>query len=390
MTAASRGGTAVLGLLASGLLVFGFFVERTQAIYSYLFAFIYVSTVLLGALFLLMIGHASNATWFVPIRRQCEQIVGAVPLMILLVIPILVLARDLYPWTHWQSLPAFDQEHVKRKLFWLNLPFFVGRSLAYVALFVLFAERLRGYSVQQDHAAAGRRAQQLHDSMVNWSVAGLVVLSFALTFASWDWVMTLEPAWYSNLYGVYLFSGGLLSALALTGLAVVFAKRRSLLPATVSVQHYHAIGKLQLTMVIFWAYIGWCHVLQQWIANLPLELIWYVKRWYHGWQWEGWALVVLHFAIPFLLLLFRATKKNPKAFTAVSVWLLAVHAIDVHYLILPVLHPTRYAWHWLDLVALLAVSSLSLLVGSLRGRRLAAMANNDPLLARGLAYESPL
>ncbi len=385
-----RGVSGALGFLATSLLVLGFFIDRTQAIYSYLFAFIFVWTLVVGALFLLMIEHASQATWFVPIRRQCERIVSTLPFLALLVVPILVFAKDLYPWTHWHSLPELQREHVERKLAWLNLPFFAIRSLVYAALFSLFGELLRRWSAEQDSAENAQQAQRSRERMVKLSVGGLVLLSFVLTFASWDWVMTLEPAWYSNLYGVYLFAGGVLSALGLMGIIAVFAKGGGALPKAVSHPHYHALGRLQLTFVIFWAYIGWCHVLQQWIGNLPLELLWYVNRWYHGWQWEGLSLVLLHFALPFLFLLPRATKENPKTFTAISVWLVIIHALDVHYLVLPALHPRSYTLHWLDLTALVAVTSLTLWFGSLRGRHLAAIPQKDPLLQRGLAYESPL
>jgi len=386
MTGILRGTCVGCTLVGSSMLLFGFVTQRTQAVYSCLFAFTYVCTLLVGALFLLMIGHASNATWLVPVRRTCERILGALPLLPVLLLPILLFHRELYAWAHWQNLPSAEQLHVRRKLTWLNPSFFVLRSLAYSALLVLFSERLRRLSAKQDSAGDPSEARLARHRMARWSIGGLVLLSFVFTFASWDWVMTLEPTWYSNLYGVYLFAGGLLAALSLLVLAVAYSKRQGDLPDAVSSQHYYALGRLQLTMVVFWAYIGWCHVLQQWIANLPLELSWYVRRWHRGWQWEGVALVVLHFALPFLLLLGRATKKHPKALASVSVWLLLVHAIDVHYLVLPVLH-AGWVWHWLDIAALLTFASLSLLMGSLRGRRLAPMPVRDPLLERGLAYE---
>lgn len=363
--------------------------NTAQAIYSYLFGFAYVLTVVVGTLFLLMIGHATNAKWFVPLRRPCERVVATLPLLTLALLPILLFVHDLYPWTHVHTLPPLEQHHVEKKLLWLNVPFFVCRSIGYMLVFVLFAELLCRWSRRQDACTNGTDAAALRQRMVTLSVAGLVVISLVFTFAFWDWVMSLEPAWYSNLYGVYLFAGGLLASLGLLGALTVGAKRAGQLPREISSPHFHAIGRLQLAILILWAYIGWCHVLAQWIGNLPMEALWHLKRWYNGWQWQGLVLILAHFVLPFLVLLSRPIKKNPKTFFAVSIYLVLVHAIDVHYLVLPALHQKSYHLDWLDPVALLGLSALTALFGSLRGKALESVPRNDPLLARGLGYEGP-
>lgn len=388
MSALARTATLGVALVAGGLLVLGFFLDRLQALYSYLFAFSYVFTTVLGALFLLMIGHACNAKWFVPLRRCSERVVGALPLVAVMLAPLLVFVREIYPWTHYQDLPPLQQEHVAKKLAWLNIPFFVVRSIVYMAVFVLVGELLRRWSRRQDGAENAAEAARLRQRMVRGSVGGLVFVSLVFTLAGWDWVMSLEPAWYSNLFGVYLFAGGVLAALGLLGVTSVAARRRGALPEQVTSQHFHAVGRLELAFVIFWAYIGWAHVLQQWIANLPIEQLWYVRRGYHGWQWEGLTLIVSHFVLPFALLLSRSVKKQPLAFGAVSLWLVLVHAVDVHYLVLPALHRGGFVLHWLDFAALAALTSAALLFSLRRGRKLATVPKNDPLLAQGLAYES--
>jgi hypothetical protein len=385
---AITGISAGLGTVSAVLFIVGSTNNHAQAAFSYLFAFVYVWSIAIGALFFLMLGHSTNAAWFVPIRRPCERVVGTLPFIAALLVPMLWFGRNVYPWIHWQNLPGFEQVHVRRKLAWLSPPFFIVRAFAYSAIQVAFGELLRHWSAAQDRASSAERAEHWRTRMVSTSVAGLVVLSLTVTFASWDWVMSIEPAWYSNLYGVYVFAGGLLAALGLLGFGIVLARQLHMLPNTVSSPHYHALGRLQLAMLIFWAYIGWCHILQQWIANLPLESLWHIKRWHHGWQWEGLALVLLHFALPFFLLLFRSIKKNAWTFASVSLWLVLVHAMDAHYLILPALHQQHYVFHWLDLLALCSLSSLTVCFGSLRGARLAAIPIKDPLLARGLAYES--
>lgn len=377
-------------VLVTGALWSWQFVENErQALYSYLFAFIYVMSLVVGTLFLLMIGHATNAKWFVPLRRPCERVVATLPLLMLAIFPILLCVHQLYPWTAVHALSEMERHHVEKKLSWLNVPFFVSRSVGYMAIFVLFGELLCRWSRRQDVCGSAAEAARLRQRMVRLSVGGLVVLSLVFTFACWDWVMSLEPAWYSNLFGVYLFAGGLLAGLGLIGAISVAGRRTRWLPREISSSHYHALGRLQLAIVMLWAYLGWCHVLQQWIANLPVEALWYLKRWHHGWQWQGLVLIVAHFVLPFLALLSRSVKRNPATFFAVSVWLVMVHAIDVHYLVLPALHHASYHLDWLDPVVLLGLIALTACFGGLRGRTLGSVPLNDPLLPRGLRYEGP-
>lgn len=382
--AAVAAGIAGLG---SCLLAYGFAVRPEQAAFSYLFAFSVVFTVAVGSLFLLMIGHASNAAWFVPLRRRCEVVVSTFPLVALCVVPVLASIRRLYPWTRPSALPAFERHPVLEKLSWLHERFFIGRSVVYVVVFVLFAELLCATSVAQDRAQTHSDAAHFRSRLVLLSVIGLLTSSIAITFASWDWIMSLEPAWYSDLFGVYVAAGGLLAALGLVGVMSVMAKRRGDLPPSVSADHFHALGRLDLAMVIFWAYMAFCHVLEHWIANLPVEQIWYRVRFSRGWQYEGLVLVLVHFVLPFFILLSRAVKRHPTSFAAISGWLIAVHCLDVHYLVAPSFH-TAPALHWLDIVALVTLSAAAAAFGALRSRNLGPIPLKDPLLNKGLAYQS--
>jgi hypothetical protein len=257
-----------------------------------------------------------------------------------------------------------------------------------MAAFVVIAEALCFWSRKQDAVDREDDAARLRRRMVRWSVGGLVLLAPVLTLASWDWIMSLEPAWYSDLYGVYLFAGALVSALGLLGILAVASRRSRSLAEQISSQHFYAIGRLQLALLIFWAYIAWCHVITQWLANVPAEQVFLLKRWRHGWQWEGAVVMVGHFVLPFFALLPRWTKKRPEAFFAVSVYLVVVHAVDVHYLIVPALYDEIGVPHWLDFAAVVAVVGLTVLFATVRGRKLPPLPTKDPLLRRGLAYES--
>ncbi len=377
-------GTAV-AVLAGVPTATGFVFEPRRASFSYLFAFTYVFTLVIGALFVLLSHHASDAGWFVAVRRLSEHVVGAFPLVVILLIPVLVWSRQLYPWTNPSALDPHARELIARKSAWLNEPFFILRSIFYCAFLLVFCELLRSWSLRQDRDASA--AESLHRRMVALSAGGLFFVALVLTLAAFDWLMSLEPTWFSDVYGVYIFAGGYVSALGLFGAMAVFAKKRGELPSGVSPEHFSAVGRLELAMVIFWTYIGWAQLMLQWVADMPLEVTWYLARWRGGWQWFGFALLLAHWAIPFFWLLQRGLKRRALPFLAINVWLVAVHLLDVYYLVLPALEPGHFYVHWLDVTAVLSLSAATLAFGAWRARGTAPYPRHDPLLAESLHYE---
>ena len=375
-----------LALLGGVPTVIGFFTDPERAGFSYLFAFAYVFTVVVGALFLLLIGHASDAVWFVAVRRLAEHVVGVFPLLAVLLVPVLLDVRRVYPWTRPFALSEHARAVIELKAAWLDVPFFVGRSVFYAVALAVVGELLRAWSLRQDRDA--QRASSLRRQMVALSAGGLFFVSLVVTFASFDWFMSLEPTWYSDVYGVYIFAGGFVSALGLFGAMLVAARERGVLPSGVSAEHFSAVGRLEFAMVVFWTYIAWAQLILQWIADVPLEITWYLARWSGGWQWFGVALLVLHWGVPFFLLLQRGLKRRPLPFVAISVWLVVVHLLDVYYLILPALEPKRFVFHWLDLTAVVALSGAAVAFGALRARGVSAYPVHDPLLDESVHYEA--
>lgn len=372
---------AVLGAIGMAL---GWIVDPRRASYAYLFAYAALFSVVIGALFLLMIGHASNARWFVAIRRLAEHVVGVTPLLALLFVPILMSMNRLYPWTRATDLAPEARQYIAKKAAWLNEPSFVLRSFAYLALFAGTGELLRRWSLRQDGDAAA--AEGLRRRMVALSAGALMIMALALTFASFDWLMSLEPTWYSNLYGVYVFAGGFVAALGLFGVLLVPARARRLLPSGVSAEHYHAVGRLELAMIIFWAYVAWAQLLLYWIADMPLEVSWYIARWKNGWQWIGLALIGLHWAVPFFWLLQRRLKRQDGTFFAISAWIVAVHLLDVYYLVLPAYGPLGFSIF--DLASIAAVVGAAVAFGAWRAGGVETYPVHDPLLQESLRYEA--
>jgi hypothetical protein len=376
-------GAAVLGVAA---MVAGIFVDARQAVFSYLTAYLYWLTLGLGGLILLMCGHATHARWFVLVRRVTEILCSATPIFAVLFIPILFGLDELYPWVNPGGQAPEIAEAVAKKAGYLNVPFFLVRTAFYFLVFVGVGELLLAWSRRQDREPNDQSSLDLTLRQRALSAGGFVPLAIALTFSAFDWIMSLEPAWYSTIYPLYIFTGAFVSALAAQVVLTYLLERSGLMPEPIPAPHYQALGKLLLAFVIFWGYIGYCQYFVIWMADLPEEVTWYKVR--LGGSWEGVAafLIVAHFVIPLVLLLSRRLKRNPVALCAVSIWILIAHYVDLYWLVIPALHPEGLSAHWLDLGAFLLVGGVSLAFGVWRLQGKALVPRNDPYYPASLRY----
>jgi hypothetical protein len=340
----TRGATiaGVFGLLLS---ILGVFVDPRQAYASYLTAYAAGLSLAVGALMLVMTGQVTGARWFVPFRPIALRIASTLPLFALLFLLLLPGVRALYPW-----VPPLDhlspelQQQIRQKQSYLNVPGFVLRALIYFAVWIGFGRLIR-------------RAPRVA------SAAGLPVVGLTITFAAFDWLMSLTPDWFSTIYGLYYFAGGFLGALGLVAL-LANAPERVGQSAPLARERYHALGKMLLTFVLFWAYIAYAQLLIVWIADLPKEITWYVPRLHGSWGVLGLVLLGGQFAVPFLLLLFRRVTTQPRRLAAIGGWLLLMHYLDVYWLVLPTLRPGGVVVHWLDFAAILLVGGFAVAYGS--------------------------
>lgn len=346
-------------LAVAGLLLFalGLLLDPRQALLSYLAAYATGLSIMLGALTLVMTCNITGARWFDAFRRPAEAIAASAPLFAVLFLPIAFGLSRVYPWA-----PAAAGD----RRVWLNEPFFLMRAAIYFAVWIAAGLLLRRWSLRRTAGAHGRvdgRSRAL-------SAGGLPAVAFTLSFAAFDWLMSLSPAWFSTIYGVYVFAGGFLAALAVVALLEPGRAPRA--------DNYQKLGNLLLTFTVFWAYIAFSQFLIIWIADVPQEVAWYVPR--VGGSWGVLALVVLvgQFALPFLVLLLRRVKRSPRTLAKVGVWLLVMHYLDVYWLVLPQLHPGGVHPHWLDLAALCAIGGCTMVYAArLLGRdaRLTAVAS---------------
>ena len=384
-----RGGArllrASLALAALGVvgLVIGAFLAPQQLFPSYLVAYAYALSVAIGALIFLMIGHAMNAGWPVVLRRLTEAIVGSLPILALLFIPLLFGLHVLYPWTRPEAISDEAARHlVLAKHAYLNLPSFLVRTVVYLVVWVVVGELLRRWSLQRDadpHAAVVRRLRAV-------SAGALPLVALTFSFAGFDWLMSLTPTWFSTMYPVYWFAGGFVAALALLTVLTFTAQRAGLLPE-ISLAHYYALGRMLLAFVVFWAYASYFQLLLIWIANRPDEITFYIERVRGPWVFATVVLLVLQFGVPFFALLSYKLKHRPPLLAAVAACIFIAHYLDVHWLVIPQFRPSL-PYHWLDAAALLAVGGACVAFSLARLRGHALVPIHDPALPRAIRYES--
>ena len=338
-----------IGAALSGL---GFAVDPSQFFAAYLVAYLFWLSIALGGFAVSMIHHLTGGAWGLPVRRVLEAASRTLPYLALLFLPLLAGLADLYPWARPEAVAA--DVLLRHKAPYLNLPFFLARAALYFALWGGFAWLLSRLSRRQDALGDPRLARR----MQLLAAPGLGLYCLAATFASFDWLMALDPHWYSTIYGVYFVGGHGLSGFAFLILAALALSRCEPLAGALARRHFHDWGKLMLAFVMLWAYFGFSQFLIIWSANLPSEIGFYLERTRHGWQWAALALVVGHFALPFALLLSRDLKRHARRLAVVAGVVLAMRWVDLYWQAAPALHPERVAPHYLDAIAMVAVGGL--------------------------------
>jgi hypothetical protein len=359
------GGIAVLGIV---LAIVAAVVDTKRFAFSYLTGFYFVVTLGLGGLFFVLIQHVTKAGWSVAPRRQMEWLSGILPITAILFIPLALLAGNIWhEWWHPEALHGEEAELVGKKLGYLNPTFFYIRAVIYFAVWSALAMLFRGASRKQDMSGDPK----LTEKMQVWAAPSLFAFGVTLTFAAFDWLMSLTPTWYSTIFGVYIFAGAVTSSLALLALMTLAIQNTGLLGNVSTVEHRHDIGKLLFGFTVFWAYIAFSQFFLIWYANIPEETIYYKVRWGNSWEPVSLILLFGHFWVPFFLLLSRHAKRSPIGLTIGAVLMLVMHYVDIYWMVMPVL-TKEVSFSWIDIAGLLGP------VGILAGW-LAIRASRDPL-----------
>ncbi len=367
-------GLGLVGLIGMAV---GFASDHAQFYKSYLLGYVFVLGIPIGSLALLMIHHLSGGRWSLALRRTFEASSRTLPLMAVLFLPIIFGIHDLYHWSH-ADVVANDAI-LRHKAPYLNQSGFIIRAVVYFVIWSFLALMLARWSAQQDTERFPL------DRFNKISGPGMLILGLTVTFASVDWVMSLDAHWFSTLFGLWFLVGMALTALAFSIVVAALLHNNANVAKALSTDRFHDYGTLLYAFIMLWAYLSYSQFLIIWSANLPEEIPYYLRRFGDGWQGVTLVVVAGHFVLPWLLLLFRSNKRTTRRLVAVACFMLVMRFLDVFWLIAPWVKQGAFGVHWMDIAAVLGV--FGLWVGAfcylLKGR--AVLPVGDPYLPEALA-----
>jgi hypothetical protein len=368
-------------LIAGGVfllvLIVAAFINHERFHEAYLIGWTFWTGIAVGSLALLMLQHLTGGGWGFVIRRILEAATRTLPVMALLFVPALLGVSSTHRrWADPEELVKHPVVQLKAR--YLNFPFFTVRAVVYFAFWIALAYLLNRWSIAQDRTADIRYTK----NMRLLSGPGMVALIFTVTFASIDWYMSLEPEWFSTIYGFIYVAAWSLSALAFVIAALAVLSKDEPLKRIVAPLHFHDLGKLLLALVMLWAYFAFSQFLIIWSGNLPEEIGWYLIRTHGLWGGIVVTIGILHFAAPFLFLLSRELKRNPSRLVLIAVLILVMRMVDLLWMIAPAFEGRN--WIWLDVIALLGFGGLWLGVFTWQLSKRSLIPINDP------QYESVL
>ncbi|MFO0680614.1 MAG: hypothetical protein U0234_01120 [Sandaracinus sp.] len=439
--------SAVLAVVGLVLSLVAWNSDSHRFAFSWLFAIMSVLAVGLGSLFLVVVQHITMSGWSVVIRRTSETFASGLQIFAVFVVPLMFMHMDdLYPWMHyWRESAeqhsgeaehedaaaaeegeghsrldeglvgasvAHAQEHdrgepaevehgeggheehtpehhaheetIQAKLGYLNQPFFLGRMFFYLAVWALLSWYFHSNSLKQDTT----KDRQITNRLNKAAPVSLFAFAITLTFAAFDWMMSLEPTWFSTIFGVQYFAVSCVSALATLVLVTHLLRNAGLLGNAVSTEHFHDVGKLLFGFLVFWAYITFSQFMLIWYASIPEETTYYHLRFSGGWRTFSWFLLICHFFVPFFGILSRNIKRRVPLLALGAGWLLVMHVLEVYWLVMPYTNGgVALTPHWMDGAALFAVGGAYLAFVFFRMSQSPLIPVGDPRLSSSLHHE---
>jgi hypothetical protein len=349
-------------------------------------AVVYFLSIGLGALFFVTLQHLTRAGWSVAVRRLAELMAATLPLVALLLVPILAAMvqgnPSLYIWVDDNMVQA--DELLRAKQAYLNVPFFLLRVVVYFLVWAILSRFFLRNSLRQDQSGDLR----LSAAMQRMSAPGMMLFALTTTFCAVDLLMSLTPHWYSTVFGVYFFAGSVIGFLATTILATQALQSQGVLRQTVTVEHFHDLGKLLFGFVFFWGYIAFSQYMLIWYANMPEETEWFLKRQTGGWVWVSLVLLFGHFIMPFAGLLSRHVKRHRQALAFWACWMLVMHWLDLYWLVMPSLREEQPPFSVMDLTCFVGVGGLAIAAFAYGARGKLLLPAKDPRLDESLAFEN--
>ena len=369
------------GLVGVVLTIVGFVLAGPERFFqAYLVAYAFWIGIVLGSMALLMVYHLTGGAWGLVIRRPLEAAVRTLPFMAALFLPIVFGMGHLYHWTH-ADVVAADPILLQKEAY-LNSGFFIVRQALYFLIWMTMGSLLTKWSAEQDRTGDPALVRKL--SIL--SGGGLVVYSLTVTFALIDWTMSVNPHWFSTMWGPLNMVGQGLSALSFAIVILIMLAQSAPLQGVISSAHLHDLGKLLFAFLMLWAYLTFSQFLIIWSANVVEEIPHYLARWDNGYQWVSAFMVLLHFALPYALLLSRDIKRDWKRLRLVATWVLAARVVDYYWHVAPEFHTGGVSIGLLDVAVPIAIGGIFLALFAANLKTRALLPVNDPGLAKALAH----
>lgn len=368
-------------LLVIGLIlgIVAYLTDPSRAAYGYLTSFMFLVSICIGSLFLVALEYAAGAVWSVPFRRISEFFSAPILLLIILAIPLLFGLHNFFHWTHSET-----DAIIQGKTLYLNVPFLISRLGFILLLWFFFYWVIIKNSQKQDST----KDQKLTERNTRFSFAFIVCFAITITIFSVDWIMSIEPHWYSTMFGVYFFSGSVWVALAITTLAAVILYEKGYLDSRINKDHFYSLGTLLFAFTAFWGYIAFSQYMLIWYGDMPEETSWFAHRWHGGWAPVSIILIIAHFVVPFFALLSSPSKTNFRRLKFISIWVIAAQFLDIYWLIMPgmLVGEGSYFFSWGDLVFPIAVVGLLMLMFNYMAKKYNLIPVGDPKLQRGFNF----
>ncbi|MGH7681622.1 MAG: hypothetical protein ACRENN_06500 [Candidatus Eiseniibacteriota bacterium] len=374
----------ILFILGAATFIIEVRIDPTRAYAAFLIGFWYFMGLGLAGTFFTALHYLVGATWSIVVRRVAESFSSYLPIALLLLLVLLIGIPHLYVWSAPAGAEGAHAGVDLTKGHYLSTPFFTLRSVTFLVVWSLFAWYFIRNSLRQDKATAPDR--KLVQSSVKASAAFILIFAITVTLAAFDFLMSLEPTWYSTIFGVYCFAGLWQSGLAALTIVVVLLRRQGALQGVVSRFHYWDLGKLMFAFSVFWVYIGFSQFMLIWYANLPEEITYMIHRTFTGWGGVGIALGTLRFVIPFFVLMPQKCKENEIVLLTVSGCILIGQWVDLYWLVLPAFSPQSVVLGWTEIGTTLGFVGLFgwWILRFLSRHPVAAV--NDPLFEASLRF----
>lgn len=368
-------GVGIAGLIASGV---GYFLNSAQFFYSYLTSFTFFTSIALASLILVMIHHVTKSSWGTVLRRIPETFSSNIWIWSIFFIPVLLGMSSLYHWTHADYV--MDDPIMLGKAPYLNVSFFVIRQFIYFGIWGYLGYRLHKVSVEMDHT----NDWGLTSLLRKISAPGVLLFALTIAFASFDWLMSLDAHWFSTMFGVYFFAMSIQVLFPVLILITFWFHKNGVLKNTITQAHIYDLGAWFFGFTVFYAYIAFCQFLLIYYANIPEETLWFYHRLEGSWAIITYSFIIGRFLIPFILLLNRDRKHNKTLLMFTSILIIVMHLIEIHWIVMPILHHGGVAISWLDITTLIGLGGIfmGLFFSTLKSHDIVPV--NDPTLAASL------